>query len=89
MRSAAQAASAPAPLAPAQTPTSVCIPIGGFREAAHLGTYGVVAACRRGFARLALRSGAALVPVIGVGEPLIACPAPANRLLLFVKAMLP
>lgn len=84
-RATTHAASRP----PCQAPTSVCIPIGGFREAAHLGTYGVVTACRRGFARLALASGAALVPVIGVGEPLIACPAPANKLLLFLKAMLP
>jgi hypothetical protein len=36
----------------------------------------VVAKCRRGFARLALETGASLVPVIGVGEPFV-CSKPA------------
>jgi hypothetical protein len=54
-----------------QTPKSVCITIGGFREAKYLGSYHVVAKCRRGFARLALETGASLVPVIGVGEAFI------------------
>lgn len=55
-----------------ESPKSVCITIGGWREAKYLETYSVVARCRRGFARLALETGAALVPVIGVGEPLLA-----------------
>ncbi|KIY93855.1 hypothetical protein MNEG_14106 [Monoraphidium neglectum] len=35
-------------------------------------SYAVVARCRRGFARLARDTGAALVPVIGVGETYLA-----------------
>jgi hypothetical protein len=59
-----------------QTPKSVCITVGGFREAKYAGTYNVAAKCRRGFARLALETGAALVPVVGVGEPFV-CSKPA------------
>ena len=34
-------------------------------------SYNVVARCRRGFARLSAQTGAAVVPVIGIGEPYI------------------
>ena len=55
-----------------RAPKSVCITVGGWREAKYLGSYAVVANRRRGFVRLALETGAALVPVIGVGEPYLA-----------------
>lgn len=54
-----------------QVPKSVCLTLGGFREAKYLQTYNVAVRCRKGFARLAAETGAALVPVIGVGEPYV------------------
>lgn len=57
---------------PPQEPKSVCLTPGGFREAKYLGTYKAALHCRRGFCRLALETRAALVPVIGVGEPCFA-----------------
>lgn len=70
-----------------ETPKSVCVPIGGWAEAKYLLSYAVVARRRLGFARLAVETGAELVPVIGVGEVLIAGrPAPLSRIF---KAMKP
>jgi hypothetical protein len=51
-----------------QTPQSICLPLGGFKEPKYLRSYNVVVNCRRGFCRLALETGAALVPVVGAGE---------------------
>ncbi|GBF98241.1 hypothetical protein Rsub_11061 [Raphidocelis subcapitata] len=50
-------------------PTSVAICPGGWAEARHMGSYRLVIRRRLGFARLASEAGAALVPVLGVGEP--------------------
>ncbi|GBF89940.1 diacylglycerol o-acyltransferase [Raphidocelis subcapitata] len=55
-----------------KVPKSVCITVGGFREAKYLQTYAVAVKCRKGFARLAAETGAALVPVVGVGETFLA-----------------
>ena len=66
----------------AREPRSVCITVGGFREAKYLQSYRVAVRCRRGFARLAAETGAALVPVIGVGEPYLAGEATLGARLL-------
>jgi hypothetical protein len=52
----------------AEPAQSVCLPLGGYRETKYLRSYDVVAHRRRGFCRLALETGAALVPVVGAGE---------------------
>lgn len=68
-------------LANKKVPTSVCITPGGFREAKYLQSYAVALACRRGFARLAVETGAPLVPVVGIGEPhLVGAPALLARI---------
>jgi hypothetical protein len=68
---------------------SVCVPIGGFRESKYLGSYGVVVRRRTGFARLALETGAALVPVLGIGEAEFCGEAPDGYISMMIKTILP
>jgi hypothetical protein len=66
---------------------SVCVFPGGYAETQYAQTHKVVVARRRGFARLAAATGAALVPVIGVGETRVGG-EPVDYLGLIIKSVL-
>ncbi|KAI8469894.1 MAG: diacylglycerol acyltransferase-domain-containing protein [Monoraphidium minutum] len=61
-----------------EAPASVAVTPGGWREAARAGSYRLTLRRRLGFVKLAAEAGAALVPVLGVGEPEITGPAGAD-----------
>ncbi|KAI8474440.1 MAG: hypothetical protein J3K34DRAFT_391245 [Monoraphidium minutum] len=70
-----------------ETPKSVCVMPGGYDESKYAESYKVVLRRRRGFARLSAATGAALVPVIGIGEPFVAGEPPGTRVGVIFKAV--
>ncbi|KAI8476177.1 MAG: diacylglycerol acyltransferase-domain-containing protein [Monoraphidium minutum] len=71
-------------------PAAVAISPGGWREAAHMGSYRLVLTRRLGFVKLAAEAGAALVPVLGVGEPGVTGPGgPGARAMRWIVSYRP
>ncbi len=71
-----------------QTPTSVAMTPDGFNGMKYKGSYSLVLAKRKGFVRLAHATGAAIVPVLGVGEPDVPL-GPGTSMSLYLKVVLP